>query len=46
VLARTKGNGGVIVVDNQGNVAMPFNTTGMFRGVMSADGTAVVLMVR
>ncbi len=46
VLGRTKGTGGVIVVDNQGNVAMPFNTTGMFRGMMSSDGTAVVLMVK
>ncbi|MDP9177681.1 MAG: isoaspartyl peptidase/L-asparaginase [Gemmatimonadota bacterium] len=46
VLSRTKGMGGVIVVDNQGNVAMPFNTTGMYRGIMSSDGTAVVLMVK
>jgi beta-aspartyl-peptidase (threonine type) len=46
VLGRTKGHGGVIVVDNQGKVAMPFNTTGMYRGVMSSDGNAVVLMVR
>lgn len=46
VLGKTKGTGGVIVVDNQGNVAMPFNTTGMFRGMMSSDGTAVVLMVK
>lgn len=27
-------NGGVISLDKNGNVAMPFNTTGMFRGVM------------
>ena len=27
VLGKTKGTGGVIVLDNQGNVAMPFNTT-------------------
>jgi beta-aspartyl-peptidase (threonine type) len=46
VLGRTKGKGGVIVLDNHGNVAMPFNTTGMYRGMMSADGTAVVLMVK
>ena len=46
VLGRTKGMGGVIVLDNQGNVAMPFNTTGMYRGMMSSDGTAVVSMVK
>jgi len=26
------GSGGVIVLDKYGNIAMPFNTTGMFRG--------------
>lgn len=46
VLGRTKGTGGVIVLDNQGNVAVPFNTTGMYRGLMGADGTGVVLMVK
>jgi L-asparaginase / beta-aspartyl-peptidase len=46
VLGRTKGTGGVIVLDNRGNVAMPFNTTGMYRGMMSSDGTGVVLMVK
>ncbi len=28
-----KGSGGVIAVDKKGNIAMPFNTVGMFRGV-------------
>jgi len=46
VLGRTKGTGGVIVLDNHGNVAMPFNTTGMYRGMMSSDGTGVVLIVK
>ncbi|HYN80665.1 MAG TPA: isoaspartyl peptidase/L-asparaginase [Gemmatimonadaceae bacterium] len=46
VLGKTKGTGGVIVLDNRGNAAMPFNTTGMYRGMMSSDGTAVVLMVK
>lgn len=32
------GRGGVIAVDAQGNVAMPFNTEGMFRGVIRANG--------
>jgi beta-aspartyl-peptidase (threonine type) len=46
VLGNTKGTGGVIVLDNHGNVAMPFNTTGMYRGMMGPDGTAVVQMVK
>lgn len=28
------GEGGLIVVDKEGNIAMPFNTTGMFRGYL------------
>jgi beta-aspartyl-peptidase (threonine type) len=28
------GDGGLIAVDRKGNVAMPFNTAGMFRAVM------------
>lgn len=30
------GNGGVIALDKDGNIAMPFNTTGMFRGFYKA----------
>jgi beta-aspartyl-peptidase (threonine type) len=32
------GDGGVIAVDTQGNVTMPFNTEGMYRAMMSSDG--------
>lgn len=32
------GRGGVIALDTKGNVAMPFNTEGMYRGVIRADG--------
>ena len=37
-LTEAGGRGGVIAVDAQGNVAMPFNTEGMYRGVIRADG--------
>ncbi|HET7276346.1 MAG TPA: isoaspartyl peptidase/L-asparaginase [Longimicrobiaceae bacterium] len=40
------GSGGVIAMDGQGNVAMPFNSTGMYRGYMGQDGTAVVEIYR
>lgn len=33
-LTRTGGIGGVIAVDSAGNVAMPFNTDGMYRGMV------------
>lgn len=32
------GTGGVIAVDKNGNYTMPFNTSGMFRGVATGDG--------
>lgn len=32
------GRGGVIAVDAKGNVTMPFNSEGMYRGVIRADG--------
>jgi beta-aspartyl-peptidase (threonine type) len=34
------GTGGFIALDGEGNVAMPFNTPGMYRGYMKADGEA------
>jgi len=37
-LIRMKGAGGMIGVDAQGNVAMPFNTLGMYRAMQSSDG--------
>lgn len=36
------GTGGVIAVDRQGHVAMPFNTKAMFRGWVDRDGTVTV----
>jgi len=37
-LTEAGGTGGVIALDRNGNYAMPFNTTGMYRGVIGADG--------
>jgi beta-aspartyl-peptidase (threonine type) len=37
-LAAIGGDGGVIVVDREGNIAMEFNTEGMFRGARSSRG--------
>ena len=31
------GTGGVIAMDRQGNITMPFNTEGMYRGLMNAQ---------
>jgi len=34
-----KDDGGIIAVDKDGNYSAPFNTTGMYRGVATSDGT-------
>ncbi len=36
------GEGGLIALDKQGNVAMPFNTPGMYRGYIKKEGAAQV----
>lgn len=36
------GDGGAIALDDKGNIAMPFNTDGMFRGWIGTDGVAHV----
>lgn len=33
------GNGGAIALDAQGHIAMPFNTSGMYRGWINPDGS-------
>ena len=33
------GDGGAIAVDRDGNIAMPFNTAGMYRGWIATDGS-------
>lgn len=40
------GNGGVICLDKFGNVAMPFNTEGMYRGYYISGGNPIVKMYR
>lgn len=36
------GDGGLIALDSYGNAAMPFNTEGMYRGTVTADGKITV----
>jgi L-asparaginase / beta-aspartyl-peptidase len=37
-LAKFGGRGGVVAVDRTGALALPFNTSGMYRGYLRADG--------
>lgn len=41
-LTKLGGTGGVIALDKAGNVAMPFNTSGMYRGYIDEKGEPVV----
>jgi beta-aspartyl-peptidase (threonine type) len=36
------GSGGLVAVDKNGNVALPFNTSGMYRGYLREDGKFVI----
>lgn len=40
------GDGGLIALDKDGNVAMPFNTAGMYRGTVTSDGKIEVLIFK
>ena len=40
------GDGGLIALDRRGNVTMPFNTEGMYRGTVTADGQIEVLIYK
>ncbi len=45
-LVRAKGEGGVIALDAAGNVTMPFNSPGMYRGTIGEDGVPHVAIYR
>lgn len=45
-LVKVGGSGGVICVDKLGNVSMPFNSEGMFRGFATADGKGGVFIYK
>lgn len=45
-LTELGGTGGVIAMDRDGRVAMPFNTPGMFRGTIDAEGNVTVEIYR
>lgn len=46
VLVAQRGGGGVIAMDPKGNIAMPFNTSGMYRAWVDASGSVVVKIFR
>jgi beta-aspartyl-peptidase (threonine type) len=45
-VARIGGDGGLVAIDRHGNVAMPFNSEGMLRACIHADGKRLVKIYR
>jgi beta-aspartyl-peptidase (threonine type) len=45
-LVKAGGSGGIISVDKSGNISMPFNSEGMFRGFASSDGNSGVYIYK
>ena len=45
-LVKAGGSGGVICLDKYGNVSMPFNSSGMFRGFANADGKEEIFIYK
>ncbi len=41
-LTQIKGEGGIIAVESQGNITLPFNSDGMYRGQVSQDGEFMI----
>jgi len=36
------GTGGLIAIDGEGNISLPFNTAGMYRGYVDSTGQVVI----
>jgi beta-aspartyl-peptidase (threonine type) len=45
-LGNVGGDCGIIAIDHKGNIAMEFNTSGMFRGYMTSDGKKEILIFK
>ena len=45
-LKKINASGGVIAIDKNANISMPFNTSGMFRGYIRSDGVPKVFLYK
>lgn len=45
-LVKLGGDGGLIAIDKNGNIAMPFNTAGMYRGYKKSNGESEILIYK
>ena len=44
IIGKMGGDGGLIALDKDGNMAMPFNTAGMYRGAITENGEIEVFI--
>jgi beta-aspartyl-peptidase (threonine type) len=44
--AKLGGTGGLIAIDRQGDIALPFDTAGMYRGYADPNGKFVIEIYR
>ena len=45
-IGKMGGDGGVIALDKNGNIAMPFNTAGMYRGAVTENGEVEIYIYK
>ncbi len=45
-VAKLGGAGGLIAIDHRGNITLPFNSSGMYRGYVDPNGKFVVEIYR
>jgi beta-aspartyl-peptidase (threonine type) len=45
-IAKLGGTGGMIAIDKSGKIALPFNTSGMYRGYVDVNGKFVTEIYR
>ena len=45
-VVRLGGSGGLIAIDRDGNIALPFTTSGMYRGHVGSDGKKVIAIYK
>ena len=46
ILVKAKGEGGVIAIDREGNIATPFNSEGMYRASIDTNGKMIISIYR
>ena len=45
-IGKLGGDGGIIALDDHGNVAMPYDTQGMYRGTVTREGKIQIAIYR